>query len=355
MQESGYRIQEAGEKLKILYYGRPESVKINLMPLTKSQILDLYHILRLTRTVEDWIYYICHNQNPKSPLIIGKGYLSTGQEAVSIGATYTLKKEDWVAQSHRDFGALLIRGLSVDDLLLQYFSKAASPTWGRDSNVHLGHTEKHILGFISHMGAMIPVANGVAWAAKYRKEKTVVLAFFGDGASSQGVVHEAMNYAAVFKLAVVFICNNNRWAISTPVKEQFLIENLASRGAAYGMQGHVCDGNNVVEVYETVKKAVDRARAGEGPSLVECKTMRMTGHGTHDMAKYVPDEEMEYWKARDPIARFEKYLKGKKIADDAYFKKIASECKKEVEEATERVRNAANPIPENELKDVYAP
>lgn len=319
------------------------------------ELLKLYYYLRLTRTLEDWIYYICHNQNPKSPLIIGKGYLSTGQEAVSVGATFTLKREDWIAQSHRDFGALLIRGLSVDDLLMQYFSRAASPTGGRDSNVHLGHTGKHILGFISHMGALMPAANGVAWAAKYRKKKSVVLAFFGDGASSQGVVHEAMNYAAVFKLAVVFICNNNRWAISTPVKEQFAIENIADRGAAYGMPGSVCDGNNVVEVYETVKAAVDRARKGEGPSLIECKTMRMTGHGTHDLAKYMTDQETEYWKKRDPIANFEKYLLDHKMADEAYFKKIAAQCKKEVEEATERAKNEASPTVEGQLEDVYAP
>src|SRR3990167_3681736 len=255
------------------------------MSLTTPQLLDLYKYLRLTRTLEDWIYYICTNQNPQEPLIIGKGHLSTGQEAVSVGAAYTLKNQDWVAQAHRDFGALLVRGMTVDELLAQYLSKADSPTRGRDANVHFGDTKKHILGFISHMGALMPVANGVAWGAKYRKDPAVVLAFFGDGASSQGVVHEAMNYAAVFKLSVVFICNNNRWAISTPVKEQFAIENIADRAAAYGMPGDVCDGNDVIAVYETVKKGVDRARKGEGPSLIECKTMRMTGHGTHDMAK----------------------------------------------------------------------
>lgn len=325
------------------------------MSLSKSQLLELYYYLRLTRALEDRIYYICTNQNPKKPLIIGKGYLSTGQEATSVGAAYTLEKRDWVAQSHRDFGSLLVRGLSVEELLSQYFSKADSPTRGRDANVHLGDTKKHILGFISHMGAMLPAANGIAYAAKYRKDPAVVLAFFGDGASSQGVVHEAMNYASVFKLAVVFICNNNRWAISTPVKEQFAIENVADRAGAYGMPGMVCDGNNVVDVYETVKSAVDRARNGEGPSLIECKTMRMTGHGTHDMAKYVPDEEINFWKKRDPIDNFENYLKEKKYADVSYFKKTAGEVKKIVEKATEKVRDKPEPVVEGLLEDVYAP
>ena len=139
--------------------------------LTKKQHLELYRYLRLTRALEDWIFYICANQNPQKPLIIGKGYLSTGQEATSIGAAYALEKEDWIAQSHRDFGALLIRGLTPRELLLQYFSKETGPTKGRDANVHLGHTGKHVLGFISHMGAMVPVANGVAFAMKYKKKK----------------------------------------------------------------------------------------------------------------------------------------------------------------------------------------
>ncbi len=323
--------------------------------LTKPLALKMYESLRLTRTLEDFIFYVCHNQNPKQPLIIGKGYLSTGQEAVSVGAAYTLEKGDWLSQSHRDFGALLVRGMTVDELLAQYFSKAESPTWGRDSNVHFGDTKRHILGFISHMGALIPVANGVAWAAKYRKDPAVVLAFFGDGASSQGIVHEAMNYAAVFKLGVVFICNNNRWAISTPVKEQFAIENLADRAAGYGMPGFVCDGNNVIEVFENVQKAVNRARQGHGPSLIECKTMRMAGHGTHDMAKYISDKEMSAWRKKDPILMFEKFLKNKTWGDEAYFKKVAAESKKKVDEATERMRNKPGPTVEGELEDVYAP
>ncbi len=325
------------------------------MSLTRAQSLELYRTLRLTRTLEDWIFTICHNQNPKQPLIIGKGYLSTGQEAVSVGAAYTLEKQDWMAQSHRDFGGLLVRGMTVEELLAQYFSKAKSPTWGRDANVHFGDTRRHILGFISHMGALVPAANGIAFAAKYRGDDAVTLAFFGDGASSQGIVHEAMNYAAVFKLAVVFICNNNRWAISTPVKEQFAVENIADRAAGYGMPGAVCDGNDVLHVYETVKKAVDRARQGEGPSLVECKTMRMAGHGTHDMAKYVPDDEINFWKAKDPISYFEKILVEKKWADDLYFKKIAEETLQEVKAATEKVKSWENPNPEEQERDVYSP
>ncbi len=322
--------------------------------LSKEDHLKIYDFLRLTRTLEDWIYYVCANQNPHKPLIVGKGYLSTGQEAVSIGAAYNLLPQDWMAQSHRDFGALLVRGMTAEELLSQYFSKADSPAKGRDANVHFGDTKRHILGFISHMGALVPVANGVAFAAKYRGDNAVTLAFFGDGASSQGIIHEAMNYAAVFKLGVVFICNNNRWAISTPVKEQFAIENLADRAAGYGMPGFVCDGNDVLNVYETVKKAVDHARAGNGPSFVECKTMRMAGHGTHDRAKYVPDEEMAYWKAKDPIKNYEAYLLKEGLADAAYFKEVGQKMKTLVDESAEKAGKKPGPLPENQMEDVFA-
>lgn len=324
------------------------------MALTKQQYLELYYYLRLTRALEDWIFYICAHQNSQQPLIIGKGYLSTGQEAVSVGAAYALEGKDWMAQSHRDFGGLLVKGLTVAELLKQYFSKADSPTRGRDANVHLGDTGKHILGFISHMGAMMPIANGVAWGARYRGDNAVVMGFFGDGASSQGIVHEAMNYAAVFKLAVIFICNNNRWAISTPLHEQLAIENIADRAQAYGMPGAVCDGNNVVEVYETIKPLVDRARRGEGPALIECRTMRMVGHGTHDRAQYVPQEELDYWAKRDPIKLMEEILENAGYADRAHFKKIAQETVALVKHITEEVRDLPEPSTEGQLEDVYA-
>ncbi|MBX7147502.1 thiamine pyrophosphate-dependent dehydrogenase E1 component subunit alpha [bacterium] len=322
--------------------------------LTKQDLLNLYHYLVLTRTLEDKIHYICSHQNPKNPLIIGKGYLSTGQEAVSIGAAYTLKENDWVAQSHRDFGCLLMRGLTVDDLLMQYFSKVDGPTKGRDANVHLGNTQKRILGFISHMGAMLPAANGVAWASKYKGENNVTLAFFGDGASSQGAVHEAMNYAAVFKLPVVFICNNNGWAISTPTHQQYAIQDISARASAYGMPGSTCDGNNVVEVYNHLKKAVDHARNGNGPSLVECKTMRMAGHGTHDRAQYMPKDQIEYWKSRDPISNFEQRLINNGVADDFLFKNKKEELAQLVNEAVERISQMPGPTVDKQLDDVFA-
>jgi pyruvate dehydrogenase E1 component alpha subunit len=323
--------------------------------LTKEQKLEMYHYLRLTRTFEDWIFYICHNQNQKNPLVIGKGYLSTGQEAISVGGSYALQKDDWLAPSHRDVGAHFVRGMPLKSMLLQYMGRQGSPTKGRDGNVHFGLKELNILSFISHMGGLSVAANGVGWAMKYRKEKNAIVCFFGDGASQQGCVHEALNYAAVFALPVVFVINNNRWAISTSVKQQMIIENLADRAAGYGMPSSICEGNNVYEVHDHVSKALQRARDGGGPSFIECKSMRMSGHGTHDMAKYVPEEEFAQWKKKDPIVWAEKILKEQGLANEAYFKEVGDRIKAELDrtvgEATKQPTIVAGP---QELEDVYA-
>ncbi|MBI2082097.1 MAG: thiamine pyrophosphate-dependent dehydrogenase E1 component subunit alpha [Deltaproteobacteria bacterium] len=311
----------------------------------------MYYYLTLTRHLENKIAYICYSQNPQNPLIIGKGYLSTGQEAISVGASSTLDEGDWLSPSHRDMGAHLVRGMTVKEIFLQYFCRANSPTWGRDSNVHFGVTSKRILSFISHMGSMTPVANGVAAAMVYRGEKNVVLSCFGDGASSQGIVHEALNYAATFKLPVVFVLNNNQIAISTPLHEQTAVEHLALRAAGYGMPGKTIDGNNVIEVYLAVKEAVDRARNGEGPSLIECKTMRMGGHGTHDQYQFLSKKEFEEWKKKDPILWFKNYLKEKGMLDETGEREIEERVEREIEEAVEYARMQPMPKPEDLLKE----
>ncbi len=320
--------------------------------LPRELLLEIYYYLLLTRTAENKIAYICRSQNPQQPLIIGKGYLSTGQEAISVGAAMTLQEGDWLAPSHRDIGAHLVRGITLKQLFSQYFCRITSPTMGRDGNVHFGDASKRILSFVSHMGSWTVVANGVASAMQYRGEKNVVLTFFGDGASSQGIVHEAMNYAAVFKLPVVFVLNNNRYAISTPLHEQAAIENLALRAAGYGMPGKTVEGNNVLDVYHAVKKATDRARAGEGPSLIECKTLRMGGHGTHDAASYIPRELVESWKKKDPITDFRRYMEEKGMLTEADEHQIEDRIEHEIEEAVEWARTQRIPTPEDLPKNL---
>ncbi|HEX5035800.1 MAG TPA: thiamine pyrophosphate-dependent dehydrogenase E1 component subunit alpha [bacterium] len=319
----------------------------DLGALPREKLLDIYYYLLLTRTLENKIAYICQSQNPQAPLIIGKGYLSTGQEAISVGAAMALEDGDWLAPSHRDMGAHLVRGITLKQVFAQYFCRVSSPTLGRDGNVHFGDASKQILSFVSHMGSWLPVANGVAAAMQYRGEKGVVLTSFGDGASSQGIVHEALNYAAVFKLPVVFMINNNQFAISTPLHEQAAVENLALRAAGYGMPGKTIDGNLVLDVYKTAKTAVDRARAGQGPSLIECKTLRMAGHGTHDMATYIPKDMIETWKKKDPIVSFRRLLEEKKVLDEAEERKIEERIEREIEEAVEWARTQPLPVPED--------
>ncbi len=323
------------------------------MQIGASLIIEMYRSLQRTRVLEDQIYYLYHSQNPEKPLIIGKGYLSTGQEAISVGSAFSLQQEDWVAPSHRDMALHLVRGVSPKEIFAQYFNRESGMTHGRDSNIHFSYEKKNILGFVSHMGANLPVANGLAWAARYKNEKTIVMALFGDGASSQGCVHEAMNYAAVFKLPVVFVLNNNGWAISTPVREQTALENLADRAKAYGFEGKVCDGNDVVAVYETVKPAVDKAREGGGPTLIECKSFRAAGHGSHDPANYIPQEEKDFWKKKDPILVMRKRLEEMKLWDEKKEKILQEELKKEMNEAISWAASQPLPKAEDLLKGVY--
>lgn len=316
-------------------------------------LVAMYRALYRARTLEDQIAYIYQNQNPEKPLLIGKGYLSTGQEAISVGTAFALRPQDWVAPSHRDMGLHLVRGITPKQIFAQYFCRTPGLTRGREGNVHFAFHEAKILGFVSHMGASLPVANGLAWAARYRNEASVTLALFGDGASSQGVVHEAMNYASVFKLPVVYVCNNNRWAISTPVHRQMAIENIADRAKAYGFEGVIADGNNVVQVYKTVKMAVEKARAGGGPTLVECKSMRLCGHGTHDPAPYVPSEEKEAWKKRDPLIVMRQLLEAQGLWDEAKEEPLKQEVLHEMKEAITWASKQPLPQAEEVLEGVY--
>ncbi len=312
-----------------------------------AQLLKrMYYHLVLTRSLESKIAYICHSQNSKSPMIIGKGYLSTGQEAISIGACLALEDGDWLAPSHRDVGGMIVRGLTLEQIFLQYFCRVTSPTAGRDGNVHLGDASKRILSFISHMGSIVAAGLGVAASIQYKDENNVVLACFGDGASSQGVIHESMNYASVFKLPMVFVVNNNRYAISTPARRQMAVENIADRASGYGMPGIVVDGNRVTDVYQAVKKAVESARASNGPSLIECKTMRMCGHGTHDPANYVPKAEIEEWRTKDPIAWLKDGLLASAVLQEDDVKATQERVDREIEDAIEKARQA--PVPQGE-------
>jgi pyruvate dehydrogenase E1 component alpha subunit/2-oxoisovalerate dehydrogenase E1 component alpha subunit len=301
--------------------------------------------MRLNRAVEDLMVKL-FRQNK----IVGGLYSSLGQEAISVGTAYALEKKDWLAPMIRNIGALLVKGVAPRDIFMQHMAKYDSPTKGKDGTSHFGDLDHlHIVSPISMLGDLIPVMTGVAMAGRYLGQKVVAMTWIGDGGSSTGVFHEGLNFAAVQKAPFVLILENNLWAYSTPVRKQVPLENLADRAKAYGIDSYIVDGNDVVAVYSTAKEAVERARAGEGPILIEAKSFRRMGHAQHDPAEYVPKEMRAYWEARDPIALYEKYLSSEKLLD--------AKGKKEIEEkidallAKERDFAENSPMPPAELAE----
>jgi TPP-dependent pyruvate/acetoin dehydrogenase alpha subunit len=317
--------------------------------LTRQQHLDLYYYMRLNRAVEDTMTKL-FRQNK----IVGGLYSSLGQEAISVGTAYALEKKDWLAPMIRNIGALLVKGVPPRDIFTQHMAKFTSPTRGKDGTSHFGDLENlHIVSPISMLGDLIPVMTGVAMAGRYLGQKIVTMTWIGDGGSSTGVFHEGLNFAAVQKAPFVLILENNQWAYSTPVRRQVPLENLADRAKAYGIASYIVDGNDVAAVYKTTKEAVDRARAGEGPILIEAKSMRMRGHAQHDAADYVPKEMKEYWEKRDPIARHEKFLMEQKLLDAKGKQEIETKINTRLEKERDFAENSPMPPPELAEQGVY--
>jgi pyruvate dehydrogenase E1 component alpha subunit/2-oxoisovalerate dehydrogenase E1 component alpha subunit len=317
--------------------------------LTRQQYIDLYYYMRLNRAVEDAMVKL-FRQNK----IVGGLYSSLGQEAVSVGTAYALEKRDWLAPMIRNIGALLVKGVPPRDVFMQHMAKYDSPTKGKDGTSHFGDLENlHIVSPISMLGDLIPVMTGVAIGARYLGQKIVAMTWIGDGGSSTGVFHEGLNFAATQKAPFVLVLENNLWAYSTPVRRQVPLENLADRAKAYGIQSYIVDGNDVVEVYSTAKEAVERARAGEGPILIEAKTFRRLGHAQHDPAEYVPKEMRAYWEARDPILLYEKFLAKEKILDEKGRKEIEEKIDSLLVREREFAENSPMPPPEFAETGVY--
>ncbi len=303
--------------------------------LTRQQYLDLYYFMRLNRAVEDMMVKL-FRQNK----IVGGLYSSLGQEAISVGTAYALEKKDWLAPMIRNIGALLVKGVRPRDVFMQHMAKYDSPTKGKDGTSHFGDLDDlHIVSPISMLGDLIPVMTGVAMAGRYLGQKIVTMTWIGDGGSSTGVFHEGLNFAAAQKAPFVLILENNLWAYSTPVRKQVPLENLADRAKAYGIDSYIVDGNDVVAVYSTAKEAVERARAGEGPILIEAKSFRRQGHAQHDAAEYVPKEMRAYWEARDPLDLYEKFLASEKLLD--------AKGKREIEEKISTLLAAERDFAEN--------
>jgi TPP-dependent pyruvate/acetoin dehydrogenase alpha subunit len=324
-----------------------DAASVTLPP--EKTLLDMLYYMKLTRELESRIERKLYRQGK----IVGGVYVGRGQEAIAVGSCIDTRPDDVVCPSHRDMGAYLIRGMSLRTILAQYMARKTGATRGKDGNMHMGDLSKGLIAFVSMLGDNVPVATGIGVSFKMRGQDRAALCFFGDGATSRGDWHEGINMASVFKVPVVFICNNNQYAYSTPLERQMAVENVADRAEAYGMPGEIVDGNDILAVWDAATRAIGRARAGGGPTLIECKTFRMTGHSAHDDAGYVPPELFEFWEERDPISRFERFLTQRSSIDKSGIGELQRRINHEIDEAIQIAESDPFPEPEDCLKDVY--
>ena len=320
-----------------------------MVDIPRSEFLQLYYYLLLTRTLEERITALYRQGK-----IVGGVYTSHGMEAISVGYAYALQTDDIIAPFHRDMGAFLVRGITPGEMVAQYRGKRTGPTKGKDGNVHLGDLKRGIFAFVSHLADNLPVATGAALAFKIRGESRVVATNVGDGGTSRGDFHEALNQASVWKLPVVFFCCNNQYAYSTPLENKMAISDIVDRAKAYAIPGEIVDGNDVAQVYVTAQRAIQRARNGEGPTFIECKTMRVHGHSEHDSAKYVPRELLEEWKEKDPILKAERMLKELKYANEGALHLVQERVDKEIQKAVDFAEKSPMPEGSEALEGVYA-
>jgi TPP-dependent pyruvate/acetoin dehydrogenase alpha subunit len=320
--------------------------------LTRENLLEIDYFLRLTRTLEERLVALFRQSK-----VIGGLYRSLGQEGESVAAAYALdyKQGDVVQPLIRNMGSILVAGAKPSDIVKQYMAKGDSPTRGRELNIHFGHPARDgFIGQISMLGDMIPVMAGIALAGRMQKKNLVGMAFIGDGASSTGAFYEGMNFATVQRLPLVVILENNGYAYSTPTVKQSAVRALADKAHAFGCASETVDGNDVLATYAAARRAVDRARAGEGVTLIEAKTFRMKGHAEHDNQSYVPQSLIDEWSAKDPVVRFEKSLVDAGIASTADFEAIQSRAKREVDDATDEAERSPMPNPEEAARGLFA-
>jgi TPP-dependent pyruvate/acetoin dehydrogenase alpha subunit len=318
--------------------------------LRKEQCIEIYRWMVLNRKMEQVLENLY-----KQGKVVGGVYFGQGQEGCSCASACALGKDDWLAPMIRNQGSLLVRGFEPRDIMMQYMAKADSPTKGRDGTSHFGDIEKHnVVSPISMLGDLIPVMAGVALGARLQGRNIAVMTYIGDGGQSTGVTYEGINFAAVQNLGLVLLVESNLWAYSTPSEMQYRVQDLAERAIGYGIPGVIVDGTDPCQVYDAAHEAVERAYRGEGPTLIEAKMMRMKGHAIHDAADYVPKKVFEYWRKRDPIARFENYLINvKKWLSPAEHKKLIADVDAYLEQEREIAVNSPMPTRESAEGGVY--
>jgi 2-oxoisovalerate dehydrogenase E1 component len=328
-----------------------QEVAVAAGEVSDDALVELYRALMLPRAIEEKMLALLRRGQ------LSKWFSGIGQEAISVGLVAALRDDDWILPVHRNLAVFTGRGLDLGVLFRQLLGREGGFTGGRDRTFHFGSLEHHVVGMISHLGAMAPVADGLALAARLRGEHRVAAVLVGDGATSEGDVHEAMNLAAVWKLGVLFVVENNHWGLSTPVSEQYACAHLVDRAAGYGMAGEIVDGNDVVAVRDAAARAAARARSGGRPTLLECKTFRMRGHEEAASNDFVPAEQLAAWVARDPIARTEARLDARGALPPAEREVIVAEVRSLVDTLVADALTAPEPttVPADEEARVYGP
>ncbi len=321
-----------------------------MQELKKKDCLEMYRWLYLTRRTEERMVEY-HHHSPLTEL----PHVSIGQEAISVGACYNLRQDDLILPSLRTRGAFLVKGISSRRMMAGAFAKVTGSGRGKNTSHHLGDRQCGVIAGSGIVGGHIPLGVGTALAAKLHKQDYVSVVFFGDGATNRGDFHESLNMAAIWKLPVVFVCENNMYAISTPVSYHVAVPDIANRAAAYGMPGIVVDGNDVLAVYKEAQAAYERARRGEGPTLLECKTYRWRGHSERDPRDGRPPEEVAAWKEKCPLKKFRDFLLAEQWAVAAELDTIEEDVKTEVEDAIRFAEESPYPPPEEALLHAYSP
>jgi pyruvate dehydrogenase E1 component alpha subunit len=324
-------------------------IKRTKFKLSPDQLLEMFYWLKLIRAFDERLSVLVKQAKVRSGV-----YTGIGQEAIIVGTCFGLRQEDYICPLHRDLGSFLMKGVEPRVMMSQMFGKVTGLSKGRDSALHSGVSELGIFGNTSMLGANLPVAAGLGLTFKMEKIDHVVVAYFGEGASNTGDFHEALNFAGVQRLPIVFVCENNQYAYSVPVEKSMAIDDVADRAEGYGFDGVAINGNDVLAVYQSTQGALARARGGEGPTLIECKTYRWHGHSEHDKAFYRTNDELAMWKSRDPIPTFTTYLKGLNVLSDDKEKEVAERVAKTIDEAVEFAMNAPDPKPEDAVTDLYA-
>src|ERR671939_1380998 len=324
-------------------------IKRTKFKLSPEQLLDMFYWLKLIRAFDERLSILVRQGKVRSGV-----YTGIGQEAIVVGTCFGLRREDFICPLHRDLGTFLMKGVEPGVMMAQMFAKASGLSKGRDSALHSGVPELGIFGNTSMLGANLPVAAGIALTYKMEKRDSVVVAYFGEGASNVGDFHEALNFAGVQQLPVVFICENNQYAYSVPVEKSMAIDDVADRAESYGFDGVAINGNDVLAVYQSTQGALARARTGGGPTLIECKPYRWHGHSEHDKAFYRSDEELAMWKSRDPIPTFTTYLRARHVLTDEKLQEIESRVSATIDDAVQFAMDAPDPKPDAAVTDLYA-